>query len=81
MLSNLGHRGPESEKQIQSDLANLMVVHDGAACPVDPRALVRVLHRDGQETTDVASEYVWPHLGKAFDIVAYRTIETWQARH
>ena len=47
------------------------VLHSGGQCPVDPRQLVRVLHRDGQVTVDYASEYLWTHLEKSFDVVGY----------
>lgn len=47
----------------------------GGRCPVSARELVRVRHRDGQETTDYASEYVWVHLGKDFDVIGYRLVD------
>lgn len=49
--------------------------HDGGPCPVSPRELVRVLHRDGEETSDYASEYVWVHIGRDFDVIGYRRLE------
>lgn len=49
--------------------------HRGGPCPVDPRERVRILHRDGEETTDYASEYIWVHLGKGFDVIGYRPID------
>lgn len=63
---------PRTSKNAEPPM--LMVVHDGKGCPTEWNSYVRVVHRDGQETSDLACEFVWSHLGKDFDIIAYRVM-------
>lgn len=60
-----------SAQKNRQNSKQLMVVHDGEACPVDAFDWVRVLHRNGQITSDVAIEYVWPHQTDENDVIAY----------